>query len=200
MNGFASSDHAADLPVSPWIVRGEVIDARRQAEDILAAAKASAGQMRADADARADALREAARLQGLSDGMSEAAALVAGLCSDLETYRSARETELSALAFAIAHRILGAFAEEDRLIRAVQTALEEHRNVTGLRLRASVEIEPVLRTMLTEAGDSAYVTIDVDETAPSGTCTLVHPRGRIAVGPIDQLRALFAATTQQATP
>jgi flagellar biosynthesis/type III secretory pathway protein FliH len=200
MTGFANPDRRADIPVSPWIARGEVIDAQRRAEDIIVAAKAYAERLRADAVRQADALREAARFQGLRDGVSAAAALIAEISSNLEVYRTEREAELSTLAFAIAHRILGAFAEEDRLIRAVRTALDEHRNTAGLRLRASAEIEPVLRTALLEAGGSASVTIDVDETAPSGTCTLVHPRGRIAIGPIDQLLALFAATAQRAIP
>jgi flagellar biosynthesis/type III secretory pathway protein FliH len=124
--------------------------------------------------------------------------LVDIISSDGEVYHAAREAELGTLAFAIAHRILGEFSEEDCLIRAVQTALDEHRNATGLRLRASAEIEATLRTAVAESGASASVTIEVDEMAPAGTCTLINPRGRIAIGPIDQLLALFATTVQRA--
>ncbi|WP_036049723.1 type III secretion system stator protein SctL [Bradyrhizobium sp. Tv2a-2] len=190
----------ADLPISPWIVRSETIEAQKQAYDVLSAAQASAARLHAEAAAQADELRKSARQDGLRDGATAAAALVAEFSSSLEIYRAAREAELSTLAFAIAHRILGAFSEEDRLIRAVRTALDEHRNTTGLRLRASPEMASALRTALDGARAAPSITIEPDETASPGSCTLIHPRGRIAVGPVDQLLALFAAVVPGATP
>jgi flagellar biosynthesis/type III secretory pathway protein FliH len=182
---------AADLSISPWIVRHEMIDAQKQADDVLSAAAVAADQLRAEAVAEADRLREAARQEGLRDGAAATAALVAEVSAGLEVYRAAREAELGTLAFAIAHRILGAFPEEDCLIRAVRTALDDYRNTTALRLRTSAEMASVLRTALGEAVGFS-ITIEVDQMASPGSCTLIHPRGRIAVGPLDQLLALLA--------
>lgn len=186
---------AGDLPTSPWVIRGVLVNALQQADAVLAAAEARAARLCAEAADQAEKLLEGARQEGLRDGAAEAAALIAEVSADLDIYRQAREAELGTLAFAIAHRILGALPEEERLARAVRTALDEHRNASGLRLRTSPHMEAVLRTVIEEAGVGASVTIEVDDTALPGECTLIHPRGRIAVGPIDQLLALLSAAS-----
>jgi flagellar biosynthesis/type III secretory pathway protein FliH len=183
-----------ELPVSPWIVRREIIDVKNHAEQLLSEAKIAADRVLAQATAQAAGLRKASERQGLREGIATAAALIAKVSADLEAYRTAREAEIGTLAFAIAHRILGTFPEDDRLLRAVQTALDDHRNTTGLRLRASPEIASMLRTFL-EGEAGASVAVEVDETAPPSSCSLIHPRGRIAIGPIDQLLAMLASAS-----
>jgi flagellar biosynthesis/type III secretory pathway protein FliH len=194
MTQFPNASVARELPTSPWVVRGDLVDARQQADAVLSAARAGAARLSAEAADEADRVLEEARQEGLRDGAAAAAALIAKVSVDLEFYLKAREAELGTLAFAIAHRILGALPEEERLARAVRTALDEHRSASGLRLRTSPQMETVLRTVLEETEAGASVTIEVDDTALPGECTLIHPRGRIAVGPIDQLLALLSST------
>lgn len=187
------------LPSSPWIARRDVVDAQKRADTILSAAVTLSERLRSEAMTEAEAVRASARQEGLRDGGAAAAQLLADVAAAAETFRAAREAELSTLAFAIAHRILGAFPEEERLISAVRTALEEHRATVGLRLRVAPEMVEVLQSALQSTDTGTSVSVEADDAASSGDCTLIHPRGRIAIGPLDQLRALLAATEQVAT-
>lgn len=182
---------ASAPPYSPWIVRGEILDALRQADEIRTAAAAEAEAMRARGASDAAGIRDAARQDGLRDGAVRAAHLLAEAEAAAAAFRENGERELVPLAFAIAHRILGAFPEEDRLVRAVATALEEHHGTSGLRLRADPPTASLLRAALRQNGRANAVLVDVDDEAAPGTCTLVHPRGRAAIGPLDQLRTLL---------
>ena len=179
------------LAASPWIVRGEILGSLRQAERIGADAKAAADALRAQAEAEVAAIRSAAHQEGLRRGAVAAASLLADAAAAADAFSKAHEGELVPLAFAIAHRILGAFPEQDRVTRAVRTALEEHRGTSGLRLRADPHTAVLLRVLLDDAGQSGAILVETDDQAPAGRCTLVHPRGRVAIGPVDQLRTLF---------
>ena len=181
------------LPCSPWIVRGEVRIALLRADEIEAGAAGKATEMVSQARAEADAIREAARQEGMREGAAAAARLIAETDAAVETYRRTSEGELVPLAFAIAHRILGTFPEDDRLLRAVTTALDEHQGTSGLRLRADPRTASRLRDALRRTDRTDPVLVDVDDAASPGSCVLMHPRGRASVGPIDQLRALFEA-------
>lgn len=190
MNG-TQDDLKSALPRSPWIVRGEILDALREADEIRSAARTEAETIRAQGASDADAIRDAARQDGLRDGAARSARLLAEAEAAAASFRAAGERELVPLAFAIAHRILGAFPEEERLVRAVTTALEEHHGTSGLRLRADPPTASLLRAALRQAGRADAVLVDADDEAVPGTCTLVHPRGRVAIGPLDQLRTLL---------
>ena len=181
------------LPESPWIVRGESVAALRDAERIRTQARQDAERLLVDAARTAQRLGDEARRQGAAQGAAEAAQLLADTADAVRDFRRDAETELVPLAFAIAHRILGAFPEEERLVQAVDTALQEHRTVSGLRLRAGPAAAAALRAALGAAERGKAVMVEVDEEAAPGHCTLVHPRGRAAIGPLDQLRILFDA-------
>jgi flagellar biosynthesis/type III secretory pathway protein FliH len=178
---------------SSWIVRAETVESHHRADDIIAKAERQAARLRGDAAEEAARAREAACREGLEEGKAAALALIAEVSSALDSQAVAREAEISRLAFAVAHRILGEFPEEERLVRAVTTALDEQRGAMGLRLRLSPKMESVLRPVLDQRDDVPPVTIEVDEGASADTCTMIHPRGRIAVGPLDQLQAFRAA-------
>lgn len=181
------------LPCSPWIVRDEIRIALLRADEIEAGAARRAAEMVSRARADADAIREAARQEGMREGAAAAARLIAETDAAVATYRRTSESELVPLAFAIAHRILGTFPEDDRLLRAVTTALDEHQGTSGLRLRADPHTASRLRDALRRADRTDQVLVDVDDAASPGSCVLMHPRGRASVGPIDQLHALFGA-------
>jgi type III secretion system HrpE/YscL family protein len=201
MNELPNAHHIiADLPFSPWIVRGRLVEAQKQADEVLLTAKAHADRIRAEAAAQADDLLKQAWQEGLREGAVTAASLIAEVAAGVEHYRKAREDELRTLAFAIAHRILGAFPEDDLLIRTVRTALDEHRNTMGLRLRAGPAVAPLLRMSLSENDVGVSVTVEEDHTVPPGSCSLIHPRGRIAIGPLEQLLALLRASSLEVIP
>ena len=183
---------------SPWIVRGETIAVMRQADAMRAAAAADAQALRVQAAVEAEALRQQARQQGMQEGAAVAAALLADAEAAAHSYQLARSAELGTLAFGIAHRILGAFPEDERLARAVTNALDEHRGASNLRLRADPQSAALLREALNISSAGSSVIIEADHGAASGSCTLVHPRGRVAVGPVDQLRALLAGIAADA--
>jgi flagellar biosynthesis/type III secretory pathway protein FliH len=141
--------------------------------------------------------REAARQEALREGKAAAMALITEVSTAIEAQIAARETELPRLAFAIAERILGEFPREERLVRAVKAALDEHRGTEGLRLRLSPLMEPMLRAALDEISTTIpRVIVEVDESASPDACTMIHPRGRIAVGPFDQLKSIRTAIEQ----
>lgn len=182
------------LPVSPWVVRGEAVSALRDADGIRAEARQEAERLLTEAVRAAHILRDEARREGVAQSVAEAGRLLGDAADAVRTFRRDVEEELVPLAFAIAHRILGAFPEEERLSRAVRTALDEHRHTSGLRLRADPAAAAALRKALDATAQGNAVTVEIDENARPGGCTLIHPRGRTAVGPIDQLRSLFAAS------
>lgn len=184
---------------SPWIVRGDALRALHDASAIRTRARQDAEQLLQDAARAVASIREEARRQAVAQGEAEAVRLLADVTNATLQFRHEAEAELVPLAFAIAHRILGMFPEDDRLLRAVNTAMDEHRSVSGLRLRAAPVTAAALRHALDRAGRGDAVTVDVDEGAEPGTCTLVHPRGRAAVGPLEQLHLLFAAGGSAAT-
>lgn len=199
MTGKRSSEPAGQaLAASPWIVRGEILDALSQADRIRADAAAAADALRARAEAEVAAIRSAAHQEGLHQGAAAAASLLADAAAAAAAFNKAREGELVPLAFAIAHRILGVFPEQDRVTRAVMTALDEHRGTSGLRLRANPHTAAFLRVSLEDAGQLDAILVETDDQAPPGRCTLVHPRGRVAIGPVDQLRTLFENTSATA--
>lgn len=193
MSGVPDRDPRA-LPASPWIVRGETLEATRDAERIRAQARRDAERLLADAAHGARLLGEEARRQGMDRGAQEAGRLLADAAEAVLAFRRDAETELVPLAFAIAHRILGAFPEEERLLRAVDAALDEHRHASGLRLRVGAAAAAALQAALGAGGRGGSVMVEIDENAAPDGCTLIHPRGRAAVGPIEQLRALFATS------
>lgn len=178
---------------SPWIVRGDTLRALRDADAIRLRARQDAERLLRDAARTAASVLDETRRLAVAQGEAEAARLLASAADAVQEFRHEAEAELVPLAFAIAHRILGVFPENDRLLQAVTTALDEHRGVSGLRLRAAPVTAAALRLGLDQTGRGNTVTVDVDEGAPPGTCTLVHPRGRAAVGPLEQLQLLFAA-------
>lgn len=198
MSGFRGIPRIVPEPInSPWIVRAKMVDAHGRANDIVARAESRAEELRAEAVAQAGRVCEAARQEGLREGAKAAAALIAEVSAGLEAHAAAREADASRLALAIARRILGEFEENERIIRAVKTALDEQRGTKGLRLRVSPLMQPVLRAALDEHGSDPWVALEVDERASSDACTMIHPRGRIAIGPLDQLQTLDAAVERE---
>lgn len=176
---------SASLPHHPFVVRGPELQALRDAAAI-----------RDQAQQEAAAERERERRHGYADGLREAAAAAAQLVRNaeaaVEDYWSRREQELAALALAIAHRIVSGLPPDDLLAGVARTAIAEHRQDTSLTLRAAPDAAAVLRRCLADDTATARVEVQADASLPPGGCVLSHPRGRTAIGLLDQFRAMLA--------
>ncbi len=171
---------------SAFVVRAPALLALREANAIRTSAVEAAARLQARAEAEAEGLRRSARARGLA----EAAALLASASVTANDFLAAREAELVELAFAIAHRLVTDLPRDARALALAHTALSEHRDASRLTLRAPPATAAALRASLAETG------VEVSEDASLGPdeCVLLHPSGRAELGPLQQLRALMAAS------
>lgn len=91
----------------------------------------------------------------------------------------------------IARRLVADLPSDARAVALARTALAEHRDGSRLALRAPPATASVLR-----AAFAAHGNLDVrdDDTLGPDECVLLHPGGRTELGPLQQLRALMAAS------
>jgi flagellar biosynthesis/type III secretory pathway protein FliH len=183
-------------PGSPYVLRGDTLRARADAAAIREAALADADAVRARAEAEARARAESLLGEARARAMSESAALLARAAGDADALLRAREEELTALAFALAHRLVNDLPRDTRTLRLVWTALAEHRDVSRLVLRAPPATAASLRAGLCGGdgdarGRACPVEVVDDATLGADECVLVHPKGRTALGPLQQFRALM---------
>ncbi|WP_407158262.1 hypothetical protein [Bradyrhizobium sp. STM 3557] len=176
---------------SDFIVRGDVLDAHKEAYAILADARAKAEQVRAEMDAERDRIFEEARRQGLRQGITEAAAIIINTRQTMDAFWVEREGELTELVFAVAHRIIGSLPADEVLVRLASEAIAEHAANVQLTLRAAPETAVLLRDALTSSPQGCRVTVQVDANAAPGECSLVHKNGRTELGLLGQFRAMM---------
>ena len=179
------------LPVSRFVVRGPVLQARRDAAAIVAAAEADAATLRGQAARDRIAERERGYADGLAAGATDGSRAAQAAALAAAEFLAAREAELTDLAFAIAARVLGALPPDQVMTTIARNAIAEHRAGTRLVLRVAPAMAATMRAAL--ATDA--VEIQADPAAPPGTCTLVHPRGSTDLGILDQFRAMMAGRT-----
>lgn len=172
---------------SPFVIRAPVLLALRDAEAVRAAAVKDTAQLRASAAAESAASQEAAR----ADSAAAAAALLASAAAAADAFLAAREAELVELAFAIAHRLVADLPSDARAVALARTALAEHRDGSRLALRAPPATASVLRAAFAAHGN---LEVRDDDTLGPDECVLLHPGGRTELGPLQQLRALMAAS------
>lgn len=176
------------MPVtSAYVVRAPVPLALQDAGAIRAAAVAEAAQLRTRTAAEMAALRRTAQ----ADSAAGAAALLASAAAAANAFLAAREAELVELAFAIARRLVADLPSDARAVALARTALAEHRDGSRLVLRVPPAIASALRAALAaEKG----VEVREDPALRPDECVLLHPGGRTELGPLQQLRALMAAS------
>ncbi len=181
------------LPVSPFVIRADVMQAHADAAAIRADAAAQAA---ASAEQTALLRREAVAAghsEGLEAGMAQAARLASEAAAAAEAFLNERAAELQDLGFAIAHRLLASLPRDEILTRLAAEAVAEHRTDVQLTLRVcDADVAP-LRAALAEADPHGRVAVMGEPSAAPGSCTLVHGRGRTRLGLLDQFRALMGA-------
>lgn len=182
---------STNLPTSPFVLRREAVRSRDEARDIVQEARDQADMILHEAHQQAEQDRVQGHAEGVRDGRAEAARLLAEAAATVDLFYEARERELTDLAFAIAYRIIGEFPANEQLARIAETAIAEHRGGVKLQLRVDPVSAPVLRRAVAQFDHEGRVAIEADENAPAGSCTLVHARGRSAIGLLDQFRAMM---------
>jgi type III secretion protein L len=176
---------------SRFIVRGNTLDAHREAQAILTDANAAADRMRAELDAERRRVVAEARREGLRQGISEAAEIVAHAGNAIDAFWREREGELADIAFAIAHRIIASLPADEALVRMASEAIAEHAASVQLTLRVAPEAAVYLRHSLMTMEQGHRVTVVPDPAAAPGECTLVHKSGRMELGLVAQFRAMM---------
>lgn len=131
---------------TPRIVPAELVDARAEAERLLAEARAEAERIVGEARAEAERLEEAARAEGLARGQREAAeTMLAAARARDETLASA-EREVRTLALAAAARIVGEqiTLEPERIDAIVRDAIARARRAKSVQVRVHPDDLPAL--------------------------------------------------------
>src|SRR5262245_29587538 len=114
------------LPHSRFVIRGNKLDAHRDAHAILADAKAAADRMRAGLGVERRRVLAEARREGMRQGISEAAGIVANTSKAIDVFWREQERDLTELAFAIAHRIIASLPADEAMVRLASEAIAEH--------------------------------------------------------------------------
>lgn len=179
---------AARTAMSAFIVRAPVMRALDDEQAVRAATARDAAAIKARAEAEADYYRQATG----QAAAAEAARFLAAAQVAAEASLSAHEAELTELAFAIAHRLVADLPRNDRTISLVRTALAEHRDWLRLTVRASPPVAAALRLAL---GGGGKVDVQDDTSLGPDECVLIRPQGRTELGPLQQFRALMAASS-----
>jgi type III secretion system HrpE/YscL family protein len=180
------------LPKSPLILRREIVGVKNEAREIIERAEREAEGIRMEARRQAQQDRHQGHAEGVKDGRAEAARLLAEASATVDAFYEAREQEFTDLAFAIAYRLIGELPEQEQMARVARAALGEHRGGVKIMLRVGPGTAGPLRDALRPYDPEGRVDIETDETAPPGSCTLLHDRGRSSIGLLDQFRALMA--------
>jgi flagellar biosynthesis/type III secretory pathway protein FliH len=178
-------------PQSRLIVRSGIYRAHRDAQAIVADARAEAVLLRVELLAeRLDTL-EKARQKGLEQGLREAAAVTSNAIKAVDAFWQECESELAEVAFAIAHRIVETLPAETILAQLVSKAIAEHGSDIHLTLRTGPDAAVHLRKFLS-SNHAHRVTVLADPAAAPGDCTLSHKRGRADLGLLAQFRAMMS--------
>lgn len=176
---------------SRLIVRGDILRAHRDAQAIVADARAEAVRLRRELLAEQIDTLEKARQQGLKQGLAEAAALTSNAIRAVDAFWKDRESELAEVAFAIAYRIVESLPADTILTQVVSKAIAEHGADVHLTLRTAPDAAVHLREFLKNSGHADRVTVLADPTAAPGECTLSHKRGQANLGLLAQFRAMM---------
>jgi flagellar biosynthesis/type III secretory pathway protein FliH len=184
------------------IVPKVTLDARAEAADLVAAARAEAAAIRGEAEAA----REAARREGLdagrADGLAEAVVTLAAARTEAARLADLSKVAAIALATKMAEKIVGravALAPEV-MAEIVGEALAVCRPAAGLvRLRLHPEdlaaVETRRATLIARAPVAAALELLADDTVGRHGCVIETPHGRVDARLESQLAALERALT-----
>lgn len=154
------------------VLAAEVLDAREQAEHILAEARKEADRLVSEAHAEADRIRREATEAGLQEGQTRAAATVARASEMRDRMLTDAEGQVTKLAVAVARRLVGAAAASDpSFVRGlVEQALARTRRARALEVRVHPEDAPHVRDLV--EGRPREIAVQPDASIERGGCVL----------------------------
>jgi len=185
------------------VVSKPLLDARAEAEALVARARAEAEALRATARAAQEAARREGFERGRADGLAEAAVTVAAARVEAARLVDASVSAAIALAAKMAEKIVG---------RAVTLAPEVMAEIAGEALAAArpdagkvwlrvhpddlAALEP-RRAALAARAPAATLELVADETISRHGCVIETPQGRVDARLETQLAALERALTAE---
>jgi type III secretion protein L len=180
------------------VVRAEALDARRERESLLAAAREQADALLREAEAQRDGVREEARAAGRAEGLAAAQEAIVEIQLQRTRLLDAEVTTAAIVevAMAVARRILGESWSicPERWASACAEALGPLRRTRGLTLRvapgAAVALRPALEALLDAAGAVLDVRLEEDASIEEPGCIAHSEAGRVDGRLSTQLAAL----------
>lgn len=163
-----------------------LIDARRQAEEILA-----------DAEKTYKEEKARGREEGLAEAQGEVAEQILNVVSRSVDYLAGAEAEVASIVLTCLRKILGDFSDEELVIREARTALQVVRNEPRVTLRVSTDVETEVRERVGEIlsgnGGVSFLEVVGDERIGKGGCRLESEAGVVDASIQQQLGALEEA-------
>ncbi len=158
----------------------ELEAARRDAQQLLSEARASADAVRATAEAEAAAIREQARTQGLAEGQAQAAAAAIAFARAEREADARRLDRLCTLARLLAERLVGRelSTQDDTLAAMATTLLDEARGVRAATLHCHPSQLPLLHKQL-PANPELSLALEADVTLALGDLRLTTDVGTL---------------------
>jgi flagellar biosynthesis/type III secretory pathway protein FliH len=168
------------------VVPGAVLDARAEADALVAAARSEAARLLADAQARHDEVLARARDEGRAQAAVEAAALLAASRTEAEAMLERARPAALAVAAKMAEKIVGrAVALEPAVMAEIAAeALAACRTRQGVvTLRVHPEhldlLEERRAALAARLGGAASLAVAGDETVGRMGCVVDTPVGRV---------------------
>ena len=175
------------------IARKDYADAV-EAHRVLEEARAEAEELVRTAREQYDTARDRGYADGSAQAQQELAERMLELVAGSVDYLGNAEKQLSRVVMACLRKILGAFPEEDLVIRAARAALEDLRNEPRATLRVHPSVADAVRARKSEImqGDSdvAYVEIVGDDRMEHGSACLESEAGIVDASIEVQIKAL----------
>lgn len=186
----------------PQIMRGvvkrELIDARSEAERLLAEAQEAARVLRVEASAEADNIRETAYREGYEKSLSELHTHLLAAHERRDKALAEVEQDVLRLAVKLAEKIIGHEIERDdkTIADMVATALRHARRDEALTVRINPLDQTILeqfRERLDPSGRVRFLDFVTDPQVKRGGCLIESESGTIDAQLETQLRALERA-------
>jgi type III secretion protein L len=166
------------------------------AEDLLAAARKSAEELRLESVQALEKEKQRGYEQGLLQGRQEHAEQMMDTVLKSIDYIEGLEKGLSSLVGDALRKILGALPPEDIISGVVRQSLALVRGQRQVILRVSPQDEPRVKARLDdimrEYPSISFVDLQSDGRMPPGGCTLQSDMGVIDAGVETQIRAIIS--------
>lgn len=182
-------ESATAIASARLVLRADEVPALREAQALRDELEA----LHRDAQQRLAAAADAARAQGHAEGLAqgraaardEVAATLAALAAAAEDERVHVRGDVARLALQVARKLIGALADDERLVALAATAAREALPEGRLALAVHPERADAVRARLASWRGDAYAALAETDVRADETCALDHCRLDTELGSID---------------